>query len=47
VRGLEARQVGWWTALGAAFGLSYEESVALCDPSHVNAGWVGDVEGAV
>jgi hypothetical protein len=38
VRGQEARQAGWWTSLGAAFGLSYEQSVALCDPSHVNHG---------
>jgi|Tabmets5t2r1_1033131.scaffolds.fasta_scaffold00667_2 hypothetical protein len=38
VRGQEARQAGWWTALGAAFGLSYDESVSLCDPSHVNHG---------
>jgi DNA transposition AAA+ family ATPase len=26
VRGQEARQAGWWTSLGAAFGLSYEQS---------------------
>ena len=38
VRGLEARQAGWWTSVGEAFGWSYAESVALCDPSHVNHG---------
>jgi DNA transposition AAA+ family ATPase len=37
LRGQEARQAGWWTSLGKAFGLSYDQSVALCDPSHVNA----------
>jgi hypothetical protein len=44
LRGQEARQAGWWTSLGAAFGLSVEQSVALCDPSH-ERGWVRDVEG--
>jgi hypothetical protein len=38
VRGQEARQAGWWTALGQSLGLSYDQSVALCDPSHVNFG---------
>jgi transcriptional regulator with XRE-family HTH domain len=38
VRGQEARQAGWWTALGASFSLSYDEAIARCDPSHVNHG---------
>ena len=45
MRGQEIRQAGWWTALGQAFGLFFDESVALCDPSR-ERGRMLNVEGA-